>query len=1144
MAPHAIVRRALLAFVFFASSLVALPALAQQPPSIDPTQYSAMRWRLIGPHRGGRVTSVAGIPGDPATFYIGTPGGGVWKTTDGGQVWKPIFDTIPVASIGAVAVSPSNPNIVYVGTGEQTPGNGIYKSTDAGATWTHIGLDDTRYISAILIDPRNPDIVVVGVIGHPILTVAEHSPHRGVYKTTDGGKTWKKTLYKDDFAGVVDLTADPDNPRNLYAAVWHPADWRSGEDNPTSRDAWIFKSSDQGSTWSPLPDKGLPEGAWGRIGIAVAPGNRGRRLFVIVNAGLFRSDDGGASWQQITKDARILGSFYFSRIFVDPRNADVVYVMQTCAYRSTDGGKTFVAFKGAPGGDDYHAMWIDPQNSSHIIFGVDQGAVVSYNGGKSWTSWFNQPTGQFYHVITDNQFPYIAYAAQQDSGTAAVPSRSDYGEITFRDWFSIAGFEYSYIAPDPLHPNVVYSGGWYGSVVRYDRQTGQFTHVFARGKKHRTSQMPPVVFSPQDPHTLYFATQFVLKTGDEGQTWQEISPDLTARPEEKKASRFSVPQENSGARLRNAKFSMTAGGPNATLGSANDTEYGDDDEDEDPNAKRPPAITALVPSPVRSGLLWAGTTNGLVHRSDDAAHWTNVSPKEFTEDTQIISIEASRFDAATAYVTVQIRKDPAPYVYRTRDGGNSWQKITEGLTAGWIANAVREDTVQKGLLYAATANAVYVSFDDGDHWQPLQLNLPTADMRDLAVHGNDLVVATYGRALWILDDLSPLRQAHAIASAKSASLLQPAVATRVRWDNDAETPRPPEMPAGQNPPDGAILYYYLPSPTSGELTLEIRDASKNLVRRFTSAAPPPDTSLKNAPDYWFAPPASLPKNTGLNRFVWDLRYDDPQILNYSYYGEPLAYTEYTLTINTIPGETPLKQMRGPLAAPGAYELTLIDGANRSTQPLVIVPDPRIHLSPSDYLAQLAASRKIGAGLKTSYDASQTAAPFIAAVADRMKSLTKKPSESEHEREEKKEKAERAEKEAARKESAKKEEPKPENAAKETDNDKDKEAETPLSKFQSSVLAVFSGNTEAPGFGAVNRDLARLSYMVQSGDAAPSAPLLNSLEESCSGLTAALEKWPAVSQSMREVNEFLQQQKLAPLPPPPSLHLSPSAACTP
>src|SRR6266436_4159718 len=452
----------LVALAALLASPSSAPADAQQSPSVDPSLYSAMRWRLIGPHRAGRVTSVAGIPGDPAIFYMGTPGGGVWKTTDGGQVWKPIFDSQHVASIGAVAVSRSNPSIVYVGTGEQTPGNGIYK---------------------------------------------------------------------DDFAGVSDLCADPENPRNLYAAIWHPADWRAGEDEPKSRDAWLFKSTDEGTTWSPLPDKGLPEGGWGRVGIAVAPGDRGHRLFAILNAGLFRSDDGGLTWRQITKDPRILGSLYFSRVFVDPRDADIVYVMQTSAYRSTDGGKTFVSFKGAPGGDDYHTMWIDPQHSSHIIFGVDQGAVVSYNGGQSWTSWFNQPTGQFYHVITDNQFPYIAYAAQQDSGTAAVPSRSDYGEITFRDWWSIAGFEYSYIAPDPLHPNLVYSGGWYGSVVRFDKNTGQFVHVFARGKRHHTSQMPPVVFSPQDPHTLYFATQFVLKTVDEGKTWQEISPDLTARPE-------------------------------------------------------------------------------------------------------------------------------------------------------------------------------------------------------------------------------------------------------------------------------------------------------------------------------------------------------------------------------------------------------------------------------------------------------------------------------------------------------------------------------------------------------------------------------------------------------------------------------------
>ncbi|HXJ45627.1 MAG TPA: hypothetical protein VNK47_03060 [Candidatus Dormibacteraeota bacterium] len=1097
------------------ASLPSVPADAQQSPPVDPSLYSAMRWRLIGPHRAGRVTSVAGIPGDPAIFYMGTPGGGVWKTTDGGQVWKPIFDSQRVASIGAVAVSPSNPSIVYVGTGEQTPGNGIYKSTDAGTTWTNIGLADTRYISSIFVDPKNSDVVVVGVIGHPILTVAAPSTTRGVYKTTDGGKTWKHTLYKDDFAGVSDLCADPENPRNLYAAVWHPADWRAGEDNPKSRDAWLFKSTDEGTTWSPLPDKGLPEGGWGRVGIAVAPGDRGRRLFAILTAGLFRSDDGGLTWRQITKDPRILGSLYFSRVFVDPRNAEVVYVMQTSAYRSADGGKTFIAFKGAPGGDDYHTMWIDPQNSSHIVFGVDQGAVVSYNGGQSWTSWFNQPTGQFYHVITDNQFPYIAYAAQQDSGTAAVPSRSDYGEITFRDWWSIAGFEYSYIAPDPLHPNTVYSGGWYGSVVRYDKNTGQFVHVFTRGKKYRTSQMPPVVFSPLDPHTLYFATQFVLKTVDEGRTWQEISPDLTARAEPPTKSELRRPHESQlQARLQNIRNRPDSHGPAANVESYSaDTEYGDD-EDEDPAAKRPPAITALVPSPVQSGLLWAGTTNGLVFRTEDAANWTNVSPAEFTADTQVISMEASRFDAATVYLVAEIRKDSTPYVYRTRDAGKSWQKITHGLEANWVARAVREDSVRKSLLYAATENAVYVSFNDGDDWQSLQLNLPASDMRDLAVHGNDLVVATYGRALWILDDVSPLR----LAPLTSAGpvLLHPANAIRVRWDNDAETPRPPEVPAGQNPPDGAILYYYLPAASTGELTLEIRDENKNLVRLFTSAAPSPDTSLKNAPDYWFAPPASLSKSAGLNRFVWDLRYDAPPILAYSYYGEPIQYVEYTLTINSVPGQTPLKQMLGPLAVPGKYELTLIDGASRSTQSLIVQPDPRIHISPTDYLAQFAASRIIGAGLKSSYAASEAAAPFVAAIADRVKSLeqTSGQKEADRDREEKKEKAEKH------------------------------EFASPLEKFQESVGAIFSGTTDSPGIGAVNRDLARLSFMVQSGDAAPSAPLLASLEESCSGLSAAIEKWPTLAQSLPEVNAFLAQQKLAPLPALPVLPISTGAACTP
>ena len=1055
-----------------------------------------MRWRLIGPHRGGRVSAVAGIVGDPATHYMGTPGGGVWKTTDGGQVWKPIFDGVPVASIGAIAVAPSNPNIIYVGTGEQTPGDGVYKSTDAGVTWTHIGLDDTRYISSILVDPRNPDIVIVGVLGHPILSVSAPSPARGVFKSTDGGKSWKKTLYKDDMAGVSDLCADFGNPRTLYAALWHPADWTAGEEASKSRDAWLYKSTDEGSTWSPLPDKGLPEGAWGRIGIAVG-GKLGRRIFAIIGPGLFRSDDAGATWRQITKDPRVVGSFYFSRVFVDPLNADFVYVMQTSAYRSTDGGQKFISFKGAPGGDDYHVMWIDPQNSSHLFLGVDQGAIISLDSGKTWSSWFNQPTGQFYDVVTDNQFPYLAYASQQDSGTAAVPSRSDYGEITFRDWFSFGGFEFCSIAPDPLNPNIVYSGGWFGSVVRFDKTTGQITHIFTPAKKYHHATMPPLVFSPQDPHMLYYAAQFVLKTTDAGQSWQEISPDLTARPAKPAEAAHASAKDHAPAGFLTVGFR-----PGAEEISENLSGGGDDEEQ---FGKRPPTITALAPSPARAGILWAGTTNGLIQLTqDNATTWTNVSPSELTPESQIISIEPSHFDASTAYVTVEIHKDLAPYIYRTLDAGKSWQKITSGLAPNWVARAVREDPTRKGLLYAATENSVYVSFDDGDHWQSLQLNLPTTDVRDFAVHGNDLVAATYGRALWILDDLSPLRQASAQIASLNGYFFRPADAVRFRWDNDQETPLPPEVPAGKNPPDGAILYYFLKSVPSGELTIEVRDLNKNLVRRFTSVAPPADTTPKNVPDYWFAPPVVLTKNAGLNRFAWDLRYDSPPTLPYSYWGNSLDYVEYTLTVNSIPGETPVKQTLGPLVVPGKYEVTFIGGGVLMRQPLVVLPDPRVRATQDDLVAEFNASQKIVAGLKTSYSASKSAEPFQAALAERQKKL----------------------------ESIVKENP----AA--------KEAADALNLFQAQVETILDGTEESPGFGYVNRDLARLSFMAGSGDGAPPAPILAAIEESCSALSAALTKWGDVSsQSLPFLNSLLAKFSLAPLSDP-SVPSAVSAPCAP
>jgi photosystem II stability/assembly factor-like uncharacterized protein len=1083
--PHIFTRPILLvaafAVIFFGLVGAAAPTGGQQTSQpVDPSLYSAMRWRSIGPFRAGRVAAVAGVPGDPTTYYIGMPGGGIWKTTSAGEVWKPIFDDAHVASVGALAVAPSNANIVYAGTGEQTAGNGVYKSTDAGTTWTNIGLKDTKFISSIIVDPRNPDIIVVGVLGHPILGVAAANVNKGVYKTTDGGKNWTKALYKDDMAGVTDMVADPGNPRILYADIWRPRDFRATgmqASDMKKQDSWIYKSVDEGSTWKLDPETGLPAEPRGRIGLSVAPGDKGRRVFAIMDQGLFRSDDAGDTWRQITKDPRIVGNVYICHVYVDPRNADVVYVMQTTTYRSTDGGQNFSAYKGAPGGDDYHVMWIDPQNSQRMILGVDQGAIISVDGGKVWSSWFNQPTGQLYHVTTDNQFPFVAYAAQQDSGTVAVPSRSDFGEISYRDWFSTGGFEFAYIAPDPLHLNIIYTGGWYGSVVRFDKTTGQITHVFVRTDKYRTFQMAPLIFSPQDPRALYMGTQYVMKTVNGGESWQSMSPDLTVKPG------ATTPTNTPTAGHEPADFD-----PDADADGDADMGFGGDPDDKDFQGPRlGGAISTLAPSPLQASVIWAGTSNGMIQRTQDGGlTWQNVSPPGLNGFSPVIILEASHFDVNAAYAVVDVAHDTNPYIYRTRDAGKTWQKITDGLPADWLARVVREDPVRRGLLYAGTENAVYASFDDGDHWQSLQLNLPATDMRDLAVHDDDLVVATYGRALWVLDDISPLREASEEIANSAAYLLRPATAVRVRWDNDQETPLPPEFPASQNPPDGAIFYYYLKSAPTTPLTLEIHDAHGKLVRRYTSAAPVPDNTPKNVPDYWFGPLPALSKDPGSNRFVWDLRYDPPAALNYSYYGNLLDYVEYTISGHAIPGDTPREQTVGALATPGQYEVSLIGNGVLMKQLLTVTLDPRVHVSQAELDDQFNAAMRITAGLKATSDAYHAAAPLRAAIADREKSLG--------------------------------------------DSAQSKDALDALKDLDKKIAAVQEGTPRSPGFGSVNRDLARIMFMIEVGDGAPSDSAREALNDSCDSLNKSVASWRQFgAQGFASINALLDTHKLAPLP---------------
>jgi photosystem II stability/assembly factor-like uncharacterized protein len=990
----------------------------------NPENFSAMKWRLVGPHRAGRVTAVAGIPGQPSIYYFGTPGGGVWKTSDGGRTWKPIFDDAHVPSIGAVALAPSNPNIVYVGTGEQLEGNGVYKSTDAGATWTNIGLKDVHHISSLIIDPRDPNVVLVGTYDFST------GPQRGVFKTTDGGKTWTKVFFKDEKTSIVDMCAAPDNARVIYAASL------ALQSDPANRrgpaEAQISKSTDEGATWQQVSETGLPANPRGRIGVAVARGTNGKRVYAIMTQGFFRSDDGGATWEQSTKDPRVLGSGYFSRTYADPNNGDVVYVTQTSTYRSTDGGKTFTAWKGEPSGEDDHVLWIDPTDSQRILLGTDQGAVITLNGGSTWTEWFNQPTGEMYHVTTDDQFPYRLYAAQQDSGSVAVLSRSDFGMITYRDWFSTGAFESGRIVPDATNPNLVFAVGWYGSVLRLDRTTGQLATVFAPGAKYRYTWETPLMRSPHDSKTMYLGTQFVMRTTDDGESWQEMSPDLTTT---------------------------------------------------DPAKPGNGVIQVIAPSAAKSGELWVGASTGLVQLTrDNGATWAIVTPAELPANSSITLIEASPNDSDTAYVVAAGRNDLHPYIYRTRDAGKSWKKIVGGLPDNAIARVVREDPQRNSLLYGGTEKGAYVSYDGGDSWQSLQFNLPTVSVRDLRVHGDDLVAATYGRALWILDDISPLRQASADTTNASAHLFKPSTTVRARWDNHPDTPLPPETPHGDNPPDGAIIYYYLKSAPKS-ISLEIRDDQGNVVGKFSDKAAPRDPRPKNVPEWWFEPPEALSTKPGLNRFVWNLQWPHPDALAFSFRGAPLDYIEYTLPDHAVAGNTPVNQPPGPFVVPGTYEVILTVDGKTYRQLLTVVLDPRVKVSATDLQAQTDLARMMDDWMNISYRAYNDVAKLRATMDDLRRSGKF-------------------------------------------------ESIDVLVALDKDLRELQDGSNDNPGFGAVNRDITRLVTMVQSGDARPAKSIIESVAPSCVALKSNLAHFRMLNQEkLASLNMMLRQSRLALIPIP-------------
>src|ERR1700733_8234418 len=893
----------LFAVALFFLSVSSVPA--QQIPE---GSYQEVHWRMIGPFRGGRTRRAAGVPSQPNVFYIGQVNGGVWKSDDYGRTWNPVFDHEPTQSIGAIAVAPSDPNVIYVSSGEGlhrpdlSVGDGIYRSADAGKTWTHLGLVDGQQIPALAVDPRDPDRVFAAVLGHPY----GPSEERGIYRSTDGGNNWQKVISKDENTGGSDVEIDPSNPDVVYASMWEVREgpWEDGNEFNGSGGG-LFKSTDGGSTWHPLTN-GLPKDL-SQIYVAIAPGDS-RRLYATLSTasgklGVYRSDDAGDSWTQITSDPRPAGRIGGGDLpipKVDPKNPDLLYVVSTVTMRSEDGGKTWSGFRGAPGGDDYQNLWINPNNGNIILIVSDQGAIITVNRGASWSSWYNQPTAQFYHAITTNTFPYRVCGGQQESGSACTLSRGNDGAITFRDWHPVGVIEYGYVAPDPLDPDVIYGGGR-TEVSKFHFSTGEVQNVTPiplRNPKYRTNRTEPLMFSPVDPHVLYFASNVLFKTIDGGNSWQTMSPDLT--------------RENPGVPA--SVGTLVPKGADKLRG----------------------VIYALAPSFKTVDTLWAGTDDGQVWITRDGGkNWSDITPKELTAWSKITQISASHFDEHTAYASVSRFRinDGHPYIYRTHDGGQTWKEITAGLPDFGPVDTGREDPVRKGLLFAGTENAVWVSFDDGDHWQSLQLNLPHTSMRDLWIHESDLIVATHGRSFWVLDDIAPLREA-ASAMANAVHLFAPAAAYRVQRDTYTDTPLPPDEPAAANPPDGAILDYYLPAAAS-TVTLEILDAQGHVVRRFSSADQPDvtDEELQKQliPLYWVRAPRKLSTDAGMHRWIWDLHYPAPTSARHDY------------PISAIPHDTPRYPL-GPTVLPGTYSVRLTVDGKISTAPLTIKMDPRVQTS--------------------------------------------------------------------------------------------------------------------------------------------------------------------------------------------------------